>query len=417
MVNNKPNMKQGLLWNYASIAILSVSGLVFNALIVAFYGATALGIFNQVYAYYIVLSQVCVWGVHMSVVQCMPLLTEDEKERKAAFGSALILVIGIAGGISFITSLLIGGSTSDVAVSFSYTLPAIVIFSANKVILNYFNGISYMRIYAVLQSARSIAIAIGILFLAQRGVNEVQISLCFLFGELIVALIGVVLLICFKMLPFRVSSNWIKRHMGFGNKILLSNMVLELNTKVDIICLGWILKDDYQIGIYSFAILFAEGFYQVFVVVRRSMNPLITRTYHEYESNKESIAGLLKDAGRIIRFLRVPGLVAIVTGYYVLCHLMNKQEYLDGLWSMLIVCIFIAFTAKSIVFGNFFAQIGKPELESLINIITVATNFVGNIILISIFGVYGAAIATGISYLVFSVMLKVLLKKRVNIII
>ena len=45
---------------------------------------------------------------------------------------------------------------------------------------------------------------------------------------------------------------------------------------VDIICLGVVLGDDFLIGIYSFAILFVEGFYQLYVTVRRSINPKIT---------------------------------------------------------------------------------------------------------------------------------------------
>ena len=78
---DKPNIGKDLIWNYISIIILALSGPVFNAIIIWFYNPEALGVFNQVYAYYIVLSQVCVWGVHMSVGQSIPLLLNNKKEQ------------------------------------------------------------------------------------------------------------------------------------------------------------------------------------------------------------------------------------------------------------------------------------------------------------------------------------------------
>ena len=62
--------------------------------------------------------------------------------------------------------------------------------------------------------------------------------------------------------------------------------------------------------------------------------------------------------------------------------------------------------------GNFFAQIGEPEKESFINICTVFSNFVGNIILIYYFGMNGAALATGISYVVFAFLISYMGKKE-----
>ena len=84
---------QGLIWNYGSLAIMSVSGLLFNFLIVLFYDAAALGIFNRTYAWYCVLSQITVCGVHMSVLKSTSEYKDNSRERKTIILSALLEVL------------------------------------------------------------------------------------------------------------------------------------------------------------------------------------------------------------------------------------------------------------------------------------------------------------------------------------
>lgn len=405
------SFKTGLIWNYASIIILALSGILFDTLIIFFYNAEALGIFNQVYAYYIVISQICVWGVHISIVRSVP-LSKDNEEQRRNLSSAILLVICISFFINFFARIILAvAGDFDLITAFSYALPALFFFAINKVILGFFNGLSFMKTYAVLQSLRSISIAAGILFLSLKQVHYTELSKCFLIGEFIVTIISVCLLLRYKMLSLRISPYTIKEHFYFGSKIFLSNLVLELNTKVDVICLGWILKDDYQIGIYSFAVLFAEGFYQIFVVVRRSINPILARSYQDITKRQQDISDLCNKIGRYIGLKKWLVGVAVLFGYGGICLVLDKKEYLKGIGALAIICFFIALTAKSIIMGNLYAQIGKPEKESFINICTVFSNFVGNILLIYCMGINGAALATGISYVVFSLLFSYMVKK------
>ncbi len=409
------SFKAGLFWNYISIIILALSGILFNVLIICFYNAEALGIFNRVYAYYIVISQLCVCGIHMSIVRSTSLI-EDNEEQKKNLSSAFVLVLSISFLVCLLVKcLLIIFGVSDLIIAFSYVLPALILFAINKVILGFFNGLSCMIVYAVLQSLRSISIAGGILFLSLKQVHYTEISKCFFIGESVVTIIGIILLVRHRMLTVKISPNLMKKHFGFGIKILLSNLVLELNTKVDVICLGWILKDDYQIGIYSFAVLFAEGFYQIFVVVRRSINPQIARGYQDLATKKGNIEELSGRVAKYVNIRRWLAVLLLIIGYAEVCLVLNKKEYLNGIVPLAIICFFIAWTAKAIIMGDFFAQIGKPEKESFINTCTVLSNLAGNIVFIYYMGIQGAAMATGISYVVFAFLLSYMMKRSENI--
>ena len=50
----------------------------------------------------------------------------------------------------------------------------------------------------------------------------------------------------------------------------------------------------------------------------------------------------------------------------------------------------------------------------MINCVTAISNFMLNIVLIKMFGLLGAAIATAISYFVYMIILKKLVRKKLN---
>ncbi len=51
-----------VLWNIASYAVIAIAGLLLNFVVVFYYDVSVLGVFNQVFAFYIFLSQLAVGG-------------------------------------------------------------------------------------------------------------------------------------------------------------------------------------------------------------------------------------------------------------------------------------------------------------------------------------------------------------------
>ena len=153
----KNNFIEGLIWNYGSVAILSASGFLINFLIVYFYDAAALGIFNRALAWYGVFSQITVWGVHMSVMRLIPEYKDNRREREQIISSALIGVFPFSAFCVVIIEFLlpfIVTSNYNLLISMQILMPGLAFFSVNKILLNYLNGLSEMKPYAVFQSLR-----------------------------------------------------------------------------------------------------------------------------------------------------------------------------------------------------------------------------------------------------------------------
>lgn len=406
--------KCGLAWNYVSVIILSASGFLFTILISCYYNPETLGVFNQVYAWYIVLSQISVMGIQAAVTKYCAEYCQQVKILLKIISSAVIAVLGTSLlttlGIYLLIPVLSHGS-DNLELGLRQIVPALLFFSLNKVFLGILNGLSEMKAYAVFQSLRYILLVSAIWGMALLHIDGNLLNSCFLISEILLTTSILIYFLKHKLLILSCNWSWIKKNIEFGIRIMPANLVLEINSKVDVLCLGFILGNDYLVGIYSFAILFAEGFYQLFITLRRSLNPYITRKYYEGTLQQEII--MLKRKYQKYYYCIVPVLaVVLILVYYTFCYILGDIDYLKAKIPLIIVTISIASNGYSIILGNLLAQIGEPVHESYINILTVAINFIGNIIMIYVWGMIGAAIATAVSYFAFSFMLRNALKKQ-----
>ncbi|MCI8322178.1 MAG: oligosaccharide flippase family protein [Lachnospiraceae bacterium] len=414
-VNSK--FVEGLIWNYGSVVILSISGFLINFLIICFYDAAALGVFSRAQAWYGVLSQITVWGVHMSVMRLIPEYQDARREQEMILSSAMAGVLMFSVVCVGMIELLLPRIITEhgrLLTSMQILMPGLVFFSLNKILLNYLNGLSMMKSYAFFQSLRYLVIVVIVWVMGALQCDYKWLTASFTGAELVVLAACVGYLIHRGLFIRHPGLKYLKRHASFGTRILLSNLVNELNTKVDIICLGFFVGDDYLIGIYSFAVLFAEGFYQLYFVVRRSINPKITE-YYVRDTLKEGIGMLNSGLKRALRVASPLAFAALLTGYYVICCLLQRKEYLSGLTFLIVICLAIVVSGRKIILGNIFAQTSFPAIESLFNLITVISNFILNVIFILWLGLMGAAVATALSYLIYGHLLKYYVKKKFGI--
>lgn len=395
--------------------IVAISGLIYNTTIAVFYDPESLGVFNQVYAYYIVFSQVSVWGIHNSVLKHTSEFHKEQNTKNKIFTSALVLCIIISLTVSIllyiVLKILQTFIMSNVITALFFIIPGLIFFSLNKVVINYINGMSYMKMYAICFAIRPLIIVVSVTIMALFKIEGLFLSLAFTICEIVLFIVLFLIISVKKMAKWAFDKNWLVKHFYFGRDIFLGNMVVEFNTRIDVIMLGVFLSDSI-VGIYSFALVFAEGFYQIFIVVRRNINPKITQLFIK---DKEGLLKFLKSIKKRILWISFCLCVLIVLCYYIYCAILGNAEYLDAFIPLIILCASIAVNSMSVVTGSFMSQIGQPLKETYLNGITVLANVLGNIILIPFFGMIGAASATGLSYFIFTIVLSQYKKKHLKI--
>lgn len=396
--NQDSKFRVDVLWNIASLGVLGVSGIVLNVLIASTVGAEALGIFNQVFAVYIFLSQLSVGGVHLSVMKHVSHHPRDRETCAAITVSALLLCTLLATLFALLTWLTSNwfGQLFDspgVAVGLVLVSPGLVFFALNKVLLNGINGASAMRAYAVFQALRFVLILLGVATVIAFDFPGTYLAASLSVAELI--LFPCLALFTHRWLwplwPTWTRRHWLRAHFSFGARGLLSGALNEINTRVDILMLGYFTSDA-AVGIYSVAAIMAEGFSQLSIVLRRNVDPILGECFAS-----GNLRRIEAEARKLRRWFwptmwTLGGLAALL--YPVAMGLLAGGDFSSSNHLFAILMLGVVLNASYRPFLGILLQAGHPGRHTLLVALLVLVNIVGNGFMIPLWGVTGAALAT-----------------------
>lgn len=393
-------LRLDLLFNYASLAVVAVGGLLVNLVVGRALGATALGVFNQAFAVYIATSQLAVGGVHIAVLRSVAQAAgQAERARSVAAGLLLSLLLASAccaivlGSRGLVAGLL---GSPDVSAALAFVGPALVPFALNKTLLATLNGLGNMRLFALLQGLRVLVLlaVLGGLALRSRPASELTAAL--LVAELcVMGAAAPIVILRLGLRPRHVERSWLRSHLAFGVRGLLSGVLIELNTRIDVLAIGFFLSDA-EVGRYSVAAVFAEGLYQCLVVVRNQMNPVLARLLLVGDT-----PGVLSLVHRGWRYL-YPGmaltyLVGLGVLYLALTYPMQLELPGETLACYAILGAGVLAVSGFVPFDGVLLQAGHPAHYTLLTLLVALSNLVANLALIPLLGIQGAALGTALA--------------------
>jgi len=412
-----------VLWNLGSLALLGASGVLINTIIAHYQSPASLGVFNQAFAFYIVLSQLAVGGMQFSIVKYLS-PTDDRDLMATVVSSALVAITVTAvlvAAVAFLLAPSIGVlfKSKDVTLGIQFICPAVVLFSVNKAFMMVLNGTRRMRAYATFQGLRYLLIIVNVIGLILAGFAGSYLAWCFLVSELLlaIALIGFVHKSVVGLGLRYVTRSWIFRHLSFGMRGFFGGMLSDLNTRVDIILLGYFVNDA-SVGIYSFAAVFAEGFGQISYVVKQNLDPIIGRL-----TAAKSIDQLRSVMRRVVLvfvpFILALSIVAALL-FPVMVRLLTDDRFVESWPIFTILLAGVVINAGFRPFQGVFLLTGRPGLHSLFFLIIVFSNAILNILFIQRMGTIGAAVATSLAYVIESLLIlygirKILVVKGVSV--
>jgi len=404
-------------WNYGAFALMAGTGIVLNFFIAGYFGIETLGVFNQIYAVYVVSAQLAVFGLHDSAQKYIAEFSGNVEQRQSIALSAVLLALifgTIAALVIFLSSPGIGRIAGSRAVGAGAALiaPGLAFFAVNKVLLGILNGERRMKAFALAQMARVLAILAFCGLVAVMGWPGYVLGGGFSVAEIIIFIPVLLAARPWAGPPQHDLRAWFQRHLSFGYRAIANGFLAESYIRVDVIMLG-IFVSDHQVGLYSFAALFIEGLYQVPVVIRTVINPMLV--------------GLISTKMRhdLVRFSRkvMAASVAIfaivaVSVVVVFPHLAPffPAGLIDGSYPVLVtVALGLAIYAAFIPVDFSLLQGGMPGRQSLLMCGNIVFNIVLNAILIPIMGIQGAAFATAISFAFSALTLNIAVHYWLNI--
>lgn len=408
-----------LMWSAGAFGLGALFGVLVNVAIVRGHDAAALGVFNLVYAIYILLSQLAVGGVHLAVQAFVP--------REIAAGRRPDAQVTASFLLSTLTSVLVIAiawtfrdlpgrwfDSAAVGEAFPLVLPGLLFFSWNKVLLSYHNGARRMKLFAVMQLLRFVFMfcTVGYLVLTDVPVSELPVAL--FWSEAV--LFAVVLPITLRFwAPFHrhglkaaLGENW-----RFGNRALAGNFLLDVNTRVDVFLLG-LFTNETAVGLYSFAATIVEGVLQLPVLFRNNINPVIARAWHS--GGADLLTKVIDRNRRAFFKLLAPLILASILLFPVALWVLGMDEEPMKVWAIYaILALGIALTSGYQAFQMLFGQVGRPGTQTLFIAGFFLANAVLNLLFIPWLGVYGSAIGTALAYVSMVLLLRYMAMRQLHV--
>ena len=258
------------------------------------------------------------------------------------------------------------------------------------------NAKRHMRAFAGYQIIRFVAMLAIVSLLVMLGSQASDLGYVFLGAELCVlfVLIYYINVRIFKISYVKGFLKYTKTHLWYGIRGMGGGMIIDLNSRVDVLMLGFLLTD-VAVGIYSFAAMIAEGLAQFSFVLRRNIDPLMGR--HIAKSKTGEIYHLIKKVRRIfVPLIFLLGFISVIAYCIVLTYGveagMLNRELEESVPVFIILMFGVCVNAYFRPFSGLFIVAGRPELDTLLLVVILGSNIILNAILIPIYGIIGAAV-------------------------
>jgi O-antigen/teichoic acid export membrane protein len=173
---------------------------------------------------------------------------------------------------------------------------------------------------------------------------------------------------------------------------------LDVNTKVDVFILGIFLSDS-LVGIYSFASTFAEGFMQLPVLLRNNINPILAKL--SVKGNVELTQKVVQNSkAKFLKLIGAVGIIAILL-FPLVFVVFSLENHRFDIWLIFsILVLFVSISSGYQPFLMLFNQFGHPWQQTKFIIVLFLSNVVLVLMLVPLMGIYGAALGTGLSFMV-----------------
>jgi O-antigen/teichoic acid export membrane protein len=413
----RDKFSRDVLWNVVSLGVAGVCGVLVNYLLGAIYGAAVLGVFNQVFAVYIVCSQLAALGIHSSVLAHVA-MGRDTLELRAILVAALLLTCASALAVC---ALFVGVAhpvagflaSPDVAVGILWAAPGLFCFSLNKVILAMLNGLRRMRAYAVFQAGRVVLLGAGLAACGVLDVRPTTLPVILSISEVATLLLSIGTVADHLGKPVRGELvRWARIHLHFGVRGFLWGLFFELNNRIDVIILGRFVSDA-MVGAYSLAALVAEGVSQILVALRTNYAPVMVRLLAEGKLD-ELARAVRKGRNRVYLAALVLGPLAMA-GYWLVLHVASTDAELEHSTVYFVVLIAGWMACSGYVpFNGMLLWARQPGWNTIMTFTIVVVSVLADLILVSLAGTMGAACATALTLAVAALLLRVFVARRLG---
>ena len=372
-------------------------GLVVSVLFARYLGPYRYGIWNYSVAFTSIIGTIAPLGIKAILVRE---LVRRPKEENELMGSALVVRL-VGGGTAFCMSVLLISwwrSNDQVVTILVSLLSAAFVFQSLEVIDLYFQSKIKSKMVVI---ATDMVFILGVFF--RLLFMFFQFSL-FWFAILVLfeSMFNAFMLIFIyeksgnHLFDWRFKFSTAKQLIKDGWPLLFGAVSAVLYMRIDQIMIGELL-DETSVGYYAVAVKLSESFIFLSVIISKTIAPYMTSIY---ENDREHFPEKVRQYYAIMMKLAVIlSILLALFGKDLIYYLFSDKFFASAkiltiyVWSS----IFIFLSDAAWVY---YINLDLQHLAALRHVVGAIVNIALNMILIRVYGLVGAALATLISYAV-----------------
>jgi O-antigen/teichoic acid export membrane protein len=373
--------------HFGSQVVASVVGFVATLYIARNLGSATLGTYSLFVAVVIWAKVATGTGLQQAVKKRISEREGGERDLGAGLVVQVIAYLVVAGGALALADPLNDYLRFEGAGLLVVALALTLVFSFVSATLQGEQKVHVAAALTPLDRVVRSGIQLAVVFLGVLGGGMVGLVWGYVAGAAVAAVVGLAFV---GMHPRRPRREQFERVLGFARYSWLSGVEGRSFSSMDTIVLGLFVASS-LIGYYEVAWNLAS----ILAVFGTSISDSLFPTLSELSSadEDEAVAGLLEDALAFTGLFIVPGLVGVlVIGDRVLGIYGTEFQAAAGVLALLVVArLLYAYEAQ---FTSALYAIDHPDVAFRINVVFVAANLGLNLLLVSLYGWGGAAVAT-----------------------
>ena len=412
----KSQLRIGAVMSYINMALGTLIPMFYTPVMLSLLGQSEYGLFklsNTVTSYLGLIS----FGIGSAVVRYLvKYRAEGDKDgEERMFGlfniiflviALITLIVGVV--IAFNVGLIYGQSLSDNQL-FEMTILVVVLtintainFSATPytAIVTCHERFIFLQIVNVFTTVLTPIVNIVVLYLGFKSIGIVASSLVLTIVVRVIYIIYVKSSIGIKPIYKNMPTYLIKELLVFSFWIFVSNVVNQLYNATDTVIIGAVPSlATIGVAIYNVGATFTNMMQSFATGINSVLTPKINTMVFTGSSNKE-----LTDM--VIRFGRLQAyIVALVCSGFItfgqsFIKLWAGKEYSEAYWVCLVTMIPICIPLIQSVALNIVIAQNRHRFRSLVYLGIAIVNVVGTILCVNRFGIIGAAMVSGIAYII-----------------
>tara|TARA_A100000164_G_scaffold381164_1_gene431542 strand:- start:609 stop:1853 length:1245 start_codon:yes stop_codon:yes gene_type:complete len=403
------NTKNSVI-NLTSFIISGLIGLYIYFYLTKYGGVDLLGKFNIHYVLLLLLSQLGTLGIHYSILR----LSSEKQNNNLDFAN---LYSGLT--LIFISSFVLFSIIEFLQINLLINSPVSItdikypslLFALNRGIYWYLNGKEEYIKMAIVSPSRMILYFASINNLKNNNLLEQNLSSVFLITEIIILVIQVLMsfLVIKKTTQTFRQLSMFRKHLMFSKNAFVTSFLTDISLKVDLIVISFLLGNNF-VGLYTFTSALGEGFIGILNVTRTISTPKFIDLINDKTRFKDHKKNIFKICF-VISGLASTSIIAIAYFFG------ERLSFLQGIKSeafssLLIVIIGFFLMSYFFSFEHILLQLNHPfdHTKSLLCLFVI--NLTLNILLINLYDLNGAAVATVLSYVIYFFVLNFYLEKR-----